>query len=61
MKHDDETRNFLGDPLNQLHDDLPDDLGFEPYNDSEGEPDFTLEDDEEFEQSLQKALRWPEP
>jgi hypothetical protein len=38
-----------------------DDPDFEPYNDSQGEPDFSLEDDEEFEESLAKAERWPEP
>lgn len=52
MSHNDETRNFLGDPDND---------DFEPDNDSDGEPDFTLEDDEEFEESLAKALRWPNP
>ncbi len=61
MTHDEETRNFLGDPFNQPHDDIADGGDFEPYNDSDGEPDFTLEDDEEFEESLEMALRYPEP
>jgi len=38
-----------------------DDPDFEPYNDSDGEPDFTLEDDDEFEESMETALRWPDP
>jgi hypothetical protein len=52
MTHDEETKNFLGDFDNDER---------EPYNDSDGEPDYTLEDDEEFEESLRKALRWPLP
>ena len=38
-----------------------DDPDFEPYNDSDGEPDFTLEYDDEFEESMETALRWPDP
>ncbi|HKZ02391.1 MAG TPA: hypothetical protein VJ180_09135 [Pyrinomonadaceae bacterium] len=37
------------------------DIDSDKYNNSDGEPDFTLEDDEDFWESFAEAQRWPRP